>query len=120
MGKTESALAETRRPRLALDLRQLTLLAGTFFFALSFTAKAQDQATLVGSVTDASGAAIPGSVVEGLLVRRNSPGHFAKHRKAVASTRPARRPTGAPGCSALCLGGAQKRVSAWISEAEGS
>ncbi|PYV00008.1 MAG: TonB-dependent receptor, partial [Acidobacteria bacterium] len=30
---------------------------------MSFTAKAQDQATLVGSVTDASGAAIPGAKV---------------------------------------------------------
>src|SRR5437762_449380 len=63
MGKTESALAETRRPQLGLDRRHLTLLAGTLFFALSFTAKAQDQATLVGSVTDASGAAIPGAKV---------------------------------------------------------
>ncbi len=63
MGNTQSALAETRRPRLGLDRRHLALLAGAFFLALSFTAKAQDQATLVGSVTDASGAAIPGAKV---------------------------------------------------------
>ncbi len=63
MGNTQSALAETRRPRLGLDRRHLALLAGAFFLALSFTAKAQDQATLVGSVTDASGAAIPSAKV---------------------------------------------------------
>jgi len=63
MGKTQSVLVETRGPRLWLVPRQLTLLAGIFFLALSFTAKAQDQATLVGSVTDSSGAAIPGAKV---------------------------------------------------------
>ncbi len=63
MGKTQSALVETRGPRFWVVLRQLTLLAGTFFFALSFTGRAQDQATLVGSVSDATGAVVPGAKV---------------------------------------------------------
>jgi hypothetical protein len=41
----------------------VTLLAGTLFFALSFTGRAQDQATLVGSVSDSTGAIVPGAKV---------------------------------------------------------
>jgi hypothetical protein len=62
MPNKEASVTTARRPRISLRLTNLNLLLlGVIIFAFSPTCWAQDQATLVGSVSDSSGAVVPGA-----------------------------------------------------------